>query len=371
MSDDTFLLEQEIKKLKRKVSSVDSNGIYSYNLDVGLRKWRSQLASMQVSTDKTLNIQFLGDSITEGIGSDTIKSNWLTKGYVGLVRQSLANKFGDVGTGFIPTYYPTGSPFWTFSAGFVNYSSYGVNGQTRMSTSIGSTAQITFNGTGFVLMVLKFGVGGSFNVSVDGGANTLYTTIDPEFSSGLMTIASGLTDGTHTILITVTTGYSVYISGGYPIKGTKGIRCNMMGKSGQTSQPASGYPDCKPALIGAWNPALTVISFTANDFTSQTNLTTYTGYIQKLIDWAVFYNSDVLLTTIGMRSEVYNIKQERYFEVIRILAKKNNVALLDVSKRWVSPTSATTLGYYDDLVHPSAIGHQDIANILMKTIIEY
>ena len=111
-----------------------------------------------------------------------------------------------------------------------------------------------------------------------------------------------------------------------------GSRTNMMGKASALSSNMSS-DSALMAEIDVYKPVLTIISLTANDFNKQVDLITYEANLQKIISKAKIYG-DVLLTTIGLRILTASTPQQNYFDVVKDLAKKNNVAFLDVAGRW-------------------------------------
>lgn len=349
----------------------DNTGVSVYNAAIGLRRWRRSLAKVKTQTNQIANINVIGDSITEGGYSDpTTPQNYLTKGYVGLIRSALSTKYGNVGNGAIPCYYPNANPFWSISNGFTIASTTNGFASRMCSSSTTGTAAIPFNGTGINLFLATGSSLGQFNYNIDGGANTLYDC-NQAFDLAHVLSITGLSDANHTLNITkVSDGKQLWLYGHQEIKGTNGVRVNMIGRWGITA--SSIVPtDCLKLEVDYWNPDLTIISLTANDYGGQTDLATYESQLQTIISRALQFG-DVLLTTVGAHSDVVGpIKQQVYFDVVKKLAIQNNCALVDISYRWGGGANANSLGMLYDVVHPNNYGHQDIASAILRVIDEY
>lgn len=365
----------EVKAIEQGTEIVDTNNIDMTNQQPDtslLRKWRAKRAKALASNYKA-QINIAGDSISEGAYSGSGSSDWITKGYVGRIRSALASKYGDCGTGIIPAAFPNGSPYLVSSGfslvpggtpgcGFGNY--------YYQSNVLGSTLTYTFNGTGVEIYYVQGTAVGNFNYSVDGGSAVGVTArVNPTNYAQKVQI-TGLTDGTHTIVITQNfSGSNVQITGACPIKGSNGIQVNLVGKYG-TTVDAMSRDNCLSAEFGLIPPDLTIIALTANDFGNQTDLPTYQANLQKIIGKAKL-SGDVLITTIGVRNEVKTISQTEYINICKSLAQSNNCAYIDIYSRWNGASGAVESGYFYDTVHPNDIGHQDIATAILKVIDEY
>lgn len=356
---------------------------FVYNQAPNLKHWRSALAQLKAGANKIINLNFIGDSITEGglsgggAASGSTPSSYLNNGYVGRVRSALASKYGDQGTGYISVYYPHSSPFWTFGSGW-SQSSYGTTGYSQFTSTNGATASYTFTGTGFVLLTVQTSSAGSLSVSIDGGAATIYNLNNATTNYCYPITISGLTNGSHTISITtqLTTGQFSWILGGYPTNAnTAGIRVNNCARWGTIAQDSGQASSSVIAEIDYWTPTLTVIALTANDFAAQTSLANYQLYLQSIINHALSYG-DCILMSIGMRSDVLSptISQASYIQTMQNLALQNNCVYLDMWDRWGGSASyaQSFLNFYGsgEKVHPNDYGHQDIATAILNVILE-
>jgi hypothetical protein len=355
--------EQDINFTLQKIPFV-------YNSDIGLRRWRAELAKVKQDTNKIINISCVGDSITQGAGSDSVISNWQDKGWRGQLNSYFASKFNDVGKGFRPCYsYDSANTYnpWTYSGNWTDLTTaYGVMSFCKKSNSQNDTATISFNGTGVGVVMAKNTNCGNMDFLIDGVSHP-YNAYSTTVISASTYEITGLTAGDHTLVIKNNApGIVFYLIGIYEIKGSKGVRVNMLGKSAMTITYAMQREDQLQAEIDIWNPKLTIIGMCAN---GGMDTATWKSRMQTLITRALQYG-DVLLTTWGLQQDTTYTPS--YVAATRELAKENNCALLDIYDRWGSDYNYanTTLGLIYDTIHPNIYGHQDICDAIIKTLVE-
>lgn len=361
----------------------DQKAGYALNTGTGLRTWRAAIARLNAGANQIVNVCCMGDSITEGGVSggggisDLTGVNYPTKGYVGRVRSVMTSKFGDVGPGFIATYHPKFSPLWTFSAGWSDSTAnnFGVTGFNKMTSASGETATHNFNGTGIKIYAGGGSSGGAFTASVDGGAPVAFDTNRASVSPLLEFSITGLADGAHTLTITstVAAGKFIWLFGAYALKGTTGVRIHNVARWG-TRAPQASVDTALAAEIDPFQPTLTTIAYTANDYTNGTDLATYKSSLQSIITRAKQYG-DVMLISTGLRNDATGpIPQVEYNNIQRTLALQNDVAYLDIFNRWGANADIARTAYQfisTDKVHPVDYGHQDIASAILSVIDEY
>lgn len=343
---------------------------HTYNQDKGLRKWRTALNKLEAGHNAIYNVSVIGDSITEGNGAEGDISKYNTHGYLGLLRSMFDDKFEDIGRGVIPIYYPTGLPLWNFT-GWANETGYfGFAGFSKRSSINGEKTTLQFNGTGIGIVYPKRADSGSIDISIDGNYFTTINQYSDVAEHSTITEITGLEDGEHTLEITsvLTTNQKVWVHGAFEIKGQKGIRFNMVGRSG-VGVNAVSTQFVIPAEIDMWQPVLTIIALTANDYTGQTSLVDYEAKLQLLITEAKKYG-DVLLVSTGLRQEDMTIQQSEYAEIQYKLASQNNVAYLDMFNYWKGDAdyAKNQLGYIADTVHPTSKGHESIARAIYTVL---
>jgi hypothetical protein len=339
----------------------------TFNLTNGLRKWRSAKARLDAGLQEIVDINFLGDSISEGAFASFTVSDWINLGYVGKIRNFYTAKYGNVGTGIIPISYPNGSPFIINNGFTVDSSGYGFAQMVGYTNRDGDKLTYNFNGTGVRIFLVK-GLNASFTTTIDGGAPVQRTSGGTWNWADTIDI-TGLSDGNHTLVITKNGGdnNTLYIAGCMPFKGNSGLRVNFTGKYGTTAQ----YCSFDQALLYEFinQPTLTILSLNANDYGGQTPINTYISQMSKIVDKAK-ESGDVLITSVGVHNDAKTIPQIQYVDAIKNIAKEKNCAFLDIYSRWGGLEGVNSTGFINagDNTHPNLQGHQDIANAIMNVL---
>lgn len=325
--------------------------------------------------NRILNAVFIGDSITQGAGSSATVSQWQETGFFGQFRDYLALKYGDVGKGFRPLYaYNNAGDYnpWVFVGSWSEQNGWGPMGSSKKSAANGDTATLDFNGDG-VAVVIATGSSSTttFELIVDGGTPVVYSAYATSAGNYAKTVTvTGLVDGNHTLVVkntTATTGI-LLLQGAYSLKGTKGIRCHMMGRSGKTINDAMQYDPTLQMVFDKFSPELTVISMLANDQSGGTAIKTYFDRMETIIQRARLHGEVVLITT-GIRSDGGDLDLAGYVKVNYTLANKHGCKVVDIYEAWGRTyANADALGYMYDTVHPSVEGHTDIKNRLASTL---
>lgn len=373
MSDDTFFIEQDIERLKRKAKTSDtalantnkSVNQTVINADIGLRNWRTAMADVRAGNSKIYNLNFLGDSFTEGyLITDKVNNT-----FAGRVRTALATKYGDVGKGIVPAYISSiiNSPQnWTTS-GFAEFvmGTYGICGHSLQTTTTGSTASVVVSGTDVHLIAMKgvWATAVCINCKVDGVDKGTFALNNATTIISDITIATGLTDGNHTLLITTLDTSAVMLIGAYGTKGTKGIRVNNIGRAGAFSFDAQRSSSVLDAEFTVMKPTLTIVEFGINDAGGSIPLATYKTQMQNIISKALSQGDCLLLAPTMLTADA------PYREIQRQLAIENNCAFIDIANRWGG--SMPTLFKASDTYHPNEIGDYDIASAILRVIDEY
>lgn len=351
---------------------------YFYNIQSGLQNWRNVRSAIAAGENIIANLNFLGDSYVEGAISDDVNSrNWLTKGFPGLIRAELASRYGDVGTGFIPVFYPFWDPFWALNGSWQIADDWeiGVAQTCAICPSGTSTMTLPFVGTGLKVLYGKGGLVGQFRWKIDSGSNTTINSYSATPELGVINI-TGLSAGSHTLTITkVSDSAYAAIFGACPINDApRGIRCHTMARWGKLANHfiasnAGDEPYVEEAEIDYWQPKLTIIALVANDVDAVTGIATYKSRIQTLITRAKAFG-DVLLFNNAATSYVSTAQLQPYANALLDLANDNNVAYIDYSAKHGDNGLYALLGYeHDDGVHYTAAGHQDMADTLLVALL--
>jgi len=212
---------------------------------------------------------------------------------------------------------------------------------------------------------------GTFTATVDAGEPVALDNEDVTTHVKYWDI-TGLDAGDHTAVITNTEeGRRMYIYGVTPLKGTAGLRVNMMGRASARATDClietSGISALDLMFDSSFAPELTIIAFGANEVLDQTPLSEFKQSLQTIIT-AAKSTGDVLLTSIGVRSGSFAIPQPDYVNVIKNLSFENSCAFLDIYSRWGGSAGAIASGYMVDTVHPNDAGHYDIASAILSAL---
>ncbi len=354
-----YTVETDVTNTKKSINQT------VINADIGLRKWRTAMADIRAGSNKIYNLNFIGNSFTEGyLITDKVNNT-----FAGRVRTALATKYGDVGKGIVPAYISsiinspqnwTTSEFSEFAMGI-----FGICGHSLQTLVPGSTASVSVSGTEVHLMAMKgtWATATCINCKVDGVDKGTFSLNNATTIMGDLTIATGLTDGSHTLLITTLDTSAVMIIGAYGTKGTKGIRVNNMGRSGAFSFDAQQSTRVLEAEFTILKPTLTIIELGLNDAQTPVPIATYETQMQNLIINALA-QGDCLLLAPTMYSNDYP-----YRDIQRQLAIDNKCAFIDIASRWGG--SMPTLFKASDNAHPNEIGDCDIASAILSVIDEY
>jgi hypothetical protein len=335
---------------------------YLYNGE-SLTHWKDAITRLKAGETLLVNLNMVGTSLDEGyMSSDMDKLSTTAH-----LRNVAHAKFGPTGFGMIPVFYPyQGTPKWTLSAGWTDYGDAGIAGVSKQTSTAGQTATISFNGTGFRVLVYGGTASGTFTISVDGGTAVSCNAQQAVKNPCIAFEIKDLADGAHTFTLTTVSGNTRLI-GGYELKGTKGIRVNMCGKASYTSLDL-GAVNAIGAEVTYWQPTLTIIECYANDYRNSVSLSSYQTAIQAIITEAKKYG-DVLIDTTGLRNETYTPAQTEYINILRSLAQSNNVALLDIAKALHDdPAYAVSKGLLADTVHYNDYGYLWRANLLIEAL---
>lgn len=377
-ANDALNIANEAKSLVDDVAG-KAQGLL-INGEVGLTRWESAKAKV-ANGDIITNLNVIGSSSVVGVGSGgggvagnlAITQNSLVKSFPGRLRSKLAEKFGNVGRGFVPTHY---DKFWTFTGSWAGLANYGIIGaQAKKSTTLGDSTSFSFNGTSLTLVLVTGTFGAGFSVAIDGGAPQTFTSVGTASAAKEFVVATGLTDGAHTAVITITTvataTHGLTIVGAYEGKAaTAGVRVNAIGVTGSKTSAALGE-NFLFAEIDMWKPSLTVISYSSNDYNSQTALSTFRTQTQTLIDRAKQFG-DVLLFPAGLRGNSLAIPLQSYIDVYRELAEANDIAFFDTNAGWKKSFdyAKNTLQYIaSDDIHMNDYGHENLADALYQALI--
>lgn len=364
---------------------------YLFNGDIGLARWRAS-AARAANGDVLVNLNIYGSSSVVGQGSNggqtagnlVYDKNKLFRGFVGRTRTAIAKVYGDVGSGIIPSWYT-----WWF--GYTGtWLESGVGGMLRQNSrrgeAVGATATVVFTGTSFSVVAIECPEGGKFTISIDSGTPQEFDT----FTSATTELAKeykyngALTNEQHTATITVTSLVAGKERSGLALIGAMyggpsatGVRVNGIGYAGGTSDQLIPQEKYRVTTYDFWKPALSVLCFMSNDYTSSTQVTlsAFRSNVLAAINRCKQYG-DVLLMPAGFPAinDTKAITLWQYVDVLRELSESQGVAFYDSYGRWNNnyASAKDTFQYIaSDGVHMNDYGHQDLASGLSNALVHY
>lgn len=340
----------------------------TYNVtESSFRKWRAAVARQRTGAFARINCY--GDSITEDTPSRA--GAWPE-----VFRPMLGVSLGATGTGTGPILLTPnsvgGDTRIAYTGSWAN-SPHGAFGTAREATGPGSTITFTpgIPNDRFLVTYRKGSSWGTFTYSVDGAAAVSVNANAGTDSIALLEIGP-LTLGSHTLVINspATAGQIVDISTLEASVGTGGIRVGKLAKSG-TDAAAFTQSQGVAGSFDPFVPDLSVIFLGANDYNAQTPVATYKTRIGSAVTRARLTGDVLLVVTVpeNYSTSGKTILRQAYTDALYQIADEQDVALLDLTKRWGTFTLGTAQGLYlDALTHPSVAGAFDIANAVFAAV---
>lgn len=340
-----------------------------------LKDWDAQISKIQHGTaSSTASAIWIGDSWTsQGLFSQAVAIN-------------LRQRFGDAGVG----YYGAGSGNSAMISGVadiynasitrvgtwtnVSQTSYPMSAAIAVDSSSVVNDSIYFVGTAtnFNIHYMMKASGGSFVVRVDGTSPTTITTSGT--TSWSVTSKTGLTDGTHTLSIKVSTaGSGVLIAGCEINRNQNGIRFHNLGTSGSkayewTLQNATNWQNAITQLA----PNMAIITLGVNDLSSNFTPAAYVSYITTIVNRVLtaMPNCAIVLFSPADVSLGGTYTMGQYISVLKNYALANNYAFIDNYSLLGDYATANARGLYANTSHINAKGGQvlvdNFVNFLMN-----
>lgn len=345
-----------------------------------LRPWLAAVANRQ---NARADAVFFGSSMVEGGPSITTRGRrWLEQLQTGLRAQYPVSAVG--GLGYTPVFYQTftggGAP-WAYAGGTpVQYNS-GLGNRAWGLTAAGQSATRTFTGTGcdifFATHTTASPVAG---IQVDGGTVNTLNLGSTTLKSGIVYQVRGLTAGSHTVVVTWSSGGPVVLDGMKEYNGdeTSGIHLWDGGKgSSRADQFSPGAPSNRVwQPLGTIQPGLIAFEWIYNEYMN--NFETPAAYATALsgVVSAALANITVPPTVLFLcfadpNSAILSTPYSAYQQVMKAqAAATTNGVFLDFGPpRMPVPRSDNTLGLaYIDLVHHSDKGAMYVADVLRSVL---
>jgi lysophospholipase L1-like esterase len=309
----------------------------------------------------------IGDSITEGNNATTNADRW-----VELLGSGLVSAHGTQAMVYRPAGDGGGlaSQPWTLTNGAM-VTEYGLGRRAR-EMGASATASIAITGTGFAIVYVKGPGLGTFEYQVDGGSATSVNTANSQLVGGQFETVSGLSSGSHTVLVTRTAG-TVYLEGIIPRVGTGGFRIWEAGHGGYgvyeyTDGPYEHWADALTTI----DPDLIVLMLGGVDYIySRPSAQVRIRYqqlvtrLQSLTDASIFVLGEWRLGGSNTYAEDWSNYVD---EIADLVSDDGDIAYLDLVPTFTPGYVPASLPLVDDGTHPTDTGMDTIADMLLAEL---
>jgi lysophospholipase L1-like esterase len=335
-----------------------------------LRNLQSIIAKIRTGNNAVANIVWLGDSIGQ-------------IGYVyNPLMAALKAILGDAGVGFLrfdvsnAVYGTAGGVTGTWVETTRDGAARGIQCASINSTVVNSTASIAGSSciaTSIDVIYVKQSGGGTFEVSIDGGAYAHSTsTANASLDIGVLSI-TGLTYGQHDVTVKVTAAGSsgVGLTGAnFKIDDVPGVRSHLAANTGSlASQFAAMNATTFENGLLALDGTLFMLEWGHNEAGAVTPIADYVATLQTIIDRirAKLPLADILLVATDKGTALpAGTQMIDYALAVLDLARANdNVAYVDWYKWMGDWDDADARGLFDDAAHPSLAGGRVLADQTM------
>lgn len=318
-------------------------------------------------------IKCVGDSVTNGYMS----SGWL-KTYPEQLANILTAKamLPSRGRGFqkASTNFTPGDPNQTFSgSGWTTTFGFGPN-----SSGTGGTWTIgPITTDNFDLYLDCFTAGSTATVLIDGSAPGANATITMATGSLRYKVSYPVTQGSHTLVLTVASGsFSPLGYVGRSGGATGGIVVHHLGFNGTKSGDVNSFTNNTSTgqlMIDMLPADLTLIMYADNDYNAQMAPATYTANLTAGIARVRSTGGDpMLMLPPPFASTAYTgtfpITIDAYRVAAYQVAAAQGCALLDLAPIFNTYAISQPLGLYGDTIHPSDYGYYLVASAVYQAL---
>lgn len=354
---------------------------YGHNIDKGLSRYKNALKK---ASDQKVKIYCIGESNTRGeYASDEVNKSW-----VGVVKSSLQNQYGNAGEGFINIYegaLPAGTKGrWRLGDG------WSVSGAARESTSnVGgfggcfgisnkntSPATLTFTGTDIDLLYSKSKDGSTATVTIDDKEVGTINCFDEVVSFSNKVSYSGLSNGIHKLVIVPNTTSNIFIEGAIASSNKTGIQVDKIAIS---SKVASYFNT--PLTRNVWDvspePDLVLISFGINESGRHVPVEEFKANMISLVTYWQGRGSSVCLVPNQKPADSWTTNWPAYVASMYEISDTYNTGIIDIYKAFYKDyATAQKSGFFGmvpndysggsgtNTAHPSDKGYKYIGDII-------
>lgn len=355
----------------------------------GLARWRAALAN---AASVPPSLWFVGDSTTWGVGTDgtgnvTTEDTARLYSYPAKFQTLIANRLGAAEAGFIAS-IGAASDSLVAVANTSTITSLGLAGFARAISSTGP-GTITFTlpaCTSFEVITWESDGSASnpltgnytYNVDAAGAISVPYASNAAAYRATLVT---GLANTAHTVVLTGTTGASVYVMG-IRYKTATGAMIGRFGRPGWTSNDLLGKGVLNSVSaagqvrllksFGMASPALVVLSIghndCANQLTQSTTVANYKTNLQNIADEVTADGGCMLLLSQPLppyaEPATGSLYSDYWQAADEVALAKTHVAHVNINdlSEWRGATNPIASGLQNSgSVHPTIAGYADIA----------
>ena len=308
------------------------------------------------------------------------------------MKSSLQNQYGNAGEGFINIYegaLPSGTkPRWTLGSGWKVYGALNV-----ITTNVGgfggcygsssrniSPATLVFTGTDLDLLYSKSKDGGTAAVTIDGKEIDTINCLGESTSFSHKISYSGLSNTTHTLIITPHTKANVYIEGAISLSNKTGIQVDKIA----ISSKRAGYFNSslqKSSWDTMISPDLVLLSFGLNESGNHISVETYKTNMIDLVTYWKGRGSDVCIVTNQKPAESWTTNWSDYIAAMYEISNTYNAGIIDIYEAYFKDyTLAQQQGLFGmaqndysggsgtNTAHPSDKGYKYIGEIVYANL---
>lgn len=358
---------------------------YGYNIDVGLSKYKNALKN---ASNQKLKIYCIGESNTRGeYSSDEVKNSW-----VGVMKSSLQNKYGNAGEGFISIYegaLPVGTKGrWKLGTGWSVSGAHreavsnvgGFGGCFGISNKNTSPVALTFTGTDLDLLYAKATDGGTATITIDGKEIGTISCSDKAVSFSNKASYSGLSNTAHTLVITPNTAANIFIEGAIASSSAVGIEVDKIAIS---SKVASYFNTTltKKVWDASPEPDLVLLSFGINESGRGVSIEEFKTNMIGLVTYWQGRGSNVCLVPNQKPADSWTKNWPAYVASMYEIADTYNTGIIDIYKAYFKDyTAAQKAGLFGmaannysggsgtNTAHPSDKGYKYIGEVIYSNL---